>query len=74
MSLTPFSHLFARRFAQALQHGAAIRTSRSRDGADHTRRSGSDLILMRPAFRRALLFLLGLVGTHVAPLLILPLQ
>jgi len=24
MSLTPFSHLFARRFAQALQHGAAI--------------------------------------------------
>ena len=57
-----------------LQDGAAIGTSRARDGANHTRRARPDLILPWMAFGRAFLFLLGLVGTHVAPLLILPLQ
>lgn len=57
-----------------LQHGAAIRTSCARDRTDHARRARSDLVLSRVAFGRPFLFFLGLVGTHVAPLLILPLQ
>jgi hypothetical protein len=63
------------RIETGLQHGAAIRASRTRDGADHARRARSDLILSRVAFWRPFLFFLGLVGrAHVAPLPILPLQ
>ncbi len=62
------------RIETRLQHGATIRTSRARDRADHARRPRSDLILSRMAFRRPFLFFLGLVRTHVAVLLILPLQ
>jgi hypothetical protein len=59
-----------------LQHAAAIRTSRARDRTDHARRARSDLVLSRVAFGRPFLFFLGLVRTrtHVAVLLILPLQ
>jgi hypothetical protein len=57
-----------------LQDSAAIGTSRARDGANHTRRPRPDLFLSRMAFGRPFLFLLGLFGAHVAPLLILPLQ
>jgi hypothetical protein len=57
-----------------LQHRATIGAARARDGADHSRRARPNLILSRVAFRRPPLFFLGLVGTHVALLLVLPLQ
>jgi hypothetical protein len=57
-----------------LQNGAAIRASRARDGAHHARRARSNLFLSGMAFGRPFLFFLGLFGTHVAPLLILPIQ
>jgi hypothetical protein len=65
---------FAFRIETLLQNSSAIGTSRARDGADHARRPRSDLFLSRMAFGRPFLFLLGLFGAHVAPLLILPLQ
>src|SRR6202035_33091 len=57
-----------------LQHGAAIRASRARDGAYHARRARSNLFLSGMAFGRPFLFFLGLFGAHVAALLILPFQ
>jgi len=57
-----------------LQNRAAIRTTRARDGAHHSRRPRPNLFLSRMAFGRPFLFFLGLFGAHVAPLLILPLQ
>src|SRR6202007_2289724 len=65
---------FALGIETLLQNRAAIRTSRPRDGADHSRRPRSDLFLAWMAFGRPFLFFLGLFGAHVAPLLILPLQ
>ena len=62
------------RIETLLQNGSAIRTSRSCNGADHARCSRPDLLVARMALGRPFLFLLGLFGTHVAPLLILPLQ
>jgi len=57
-----------------LQHGAAVRAARACDGADHARRSRTDLLLVRPTFWRAFLFLCRGVRIHVAPVAILPLQ
>jgi hypothetical protein len=57
-----------------LQDCTAIRTPGAGDGADHARRTRPDLILSWVAFRRTFLFFLGLVRTHIAPLLIFPLQ
>src|SRR3977135_2288692 len=62
------------RIESRLQNGAAIGTSRASDRADHARCSRSDLFLTGMAFGRPFLFFLGLLGTHVATLLILPLQ
>jgi len=58
-----------------LQHGAAIRTARSGNRANHARRSRPDLLLPWMAFMvLTFFFFLGLVGTLVAPMLILPVQ
>jgi hypothetical protein len=65
---------FAFRIEPLLQNSTAIRASRPRDGADHPRCSRPDLFVSRMALGRPFLFFLGLFGTHVAPLLILPLQ
>src|SRR6266849_5624930 len=57
----------------ACRSAARIRTSRASDRADHARCPRSDLFLTGMAFGRPSLFFLGLLGTHVATLLILPL-
>src|SRR5258708_20456570 len=58
-----------------LEHGAAIRTARSSNRANHARCSRPDLFLPWMAFVvRTFFFLLGLVGTLIAPVLILPVQ
>ena len=57
-----------------LQNGTAIRTTRACDGSHHSRSPRTDLLLMRTMFWRALLFLFGAIGIHVAPVAILPLQ
>jgi hypothetical protein len=58
-----------------LQYGAAIRAARARNRANHARRSRPDLLLPGMTFVvRTFFFFLGLVGTLVAPMLILPVQ
>ena len=58
-----------------LQHGAAIRTARESNRTNHARRPRPDLLLAWMAFVvRTFFFFLGLVGTLVAPMLILPVQ
>jgi hypothetical protein len=58
-----------------LQHGAAIRTARAGDRANHARGPRPDLFLPWMAFVvLTFFFFLGLVGTLVAPMLILPVQ
>src|SRR5215472_2450591 len=65
---------FAVRVKALLQHGTAIRTSRPRDRAHHARCPRADLLLPRMPFVRTFFLFWGLVGTHVAPVLILPVQ
>jgi len=74
MKLETTFRAFAFGIESLLQNRSAIRTSRARDGADHSRRPRPDLFLSRMAFGRPFLFLLGLFGAHIAPLPILPLQ
>ncbi len=63
------------RIETRLQHGAAIRTARACNRAHHARCSRSDLFLPWMAFVvLTFFFFLGLVGTLVAPVLILPVQ
>ena len=62
------------RIESRLQNGATIGTSCASDRAHHARCPRSDLFLTGMAFGRPFLFFLGLLGTHVATLLILPLQ
>ena len=63
------------RIETRLQHGAAIGTARACNRADHARCSRPDLFLTWMAFVvLTFFFFLGLVGTLVAPMLILPVQ
>jgi hypothetical protein len=63
------------RIETLLQHGATIGAARASDRAHHARRSRSDLFLSWMAFvMLTFFFFLGLVGTLVAPVFILPVQ
>jgi hypothetical protein len=57
-----------------LQHGAAVRTAGASDCANHARRAWAYLFLSWVTFVRTFIFFLGLVGTLVAPMFILPVQ
>ena len=75
MQFETAARAFSLRIETGLQHGAAIRTARAGNRADHARRSRPDLFLPWMTFVvRTFFFLLGLVGTLVAPMLILPVQ
>jgi hypothetical protein len=74
VQIEPATWAFAFGIETRLQHRSAIRASRARDCANHSRRARPDLFLSGTTLRRPFFFFLGLVGTHVAPLLILPLQ
>jgi hypothetical protein len=65
---------FALRIKARLQYGAAVRTARASDRADHSWRARSYLFLSWVAFMRTFIFFLGLVGMLVAPMFILPVQ